>query len=52
MNSHIKTNASGGTDAWKRRLFIAAYLAGTVTVMIAWLVALSWAGLSVLGLFV
>ena len=50
MNSHIETTASA--DAWKRRLFIAAYLAGSVTVMIAWLVVLSWAGLLVLELFV
>jgi len=52
MNSHVETTASGGADSWKRRLFLAAYLAGSVTVMIAWLLALSWAGLLVLEFLV
>jgi hypothetical protein len=52
MNSHTETTASGSADAWKPRLFKAVYLAGSVAVMIGWLVALSWAALSVLRVFV
>ena len=52
MNSHTEMIASGSADAWKPRLFRAAYLAGSVVVMIGWLIALSWAGLSVLRLLV
>ena len=52
MNSQIQTTASGGTTAWKPKLFRAAYLAGSVVATIGWLIALSWAGLSVLRLFV
>jgi hypothetical protein len=49
MNSRNKTVAS---EAWRPKFFRAAYLAGSVVSTIAWLIALSWAGLSVLRLFV
>jgi len=47
MNSRAETDA-----AWKPRLFRAAYLAGTVVATIGWLIAIGWAGFSVLRRFV
>jgi hypothetical protein len=41
-----------GADSWKPRVFRVTYLAGSIVATIGWLVALSWAGLSVLRLFV
>jgi hypothetical protein len=52
MNSRAQAPAPDDADAWKPRLFRAVYLATGVTAMIGWLIALSWAGLSVLRLFV
>ena len=52
MNSRTRPAGSGGADAWKPKLFKAAFLAAGTAVTIGWLIALSWAGLSVLKLFV
>ena len=51
MNSQNQTIASGGAE-WKQKLFRASYLAGSVVATIGWLIAVGWAGLSVLRLFV
>jgi hypothetical protein len=52
MNSRAETPVPGYADTWKPKLFRAAYLAVGLGAMIGWLIALSWAGLSVLKLFV
>jgi len=53
MNSQTETVVTPrSADTWKLRLVRATYLAGSVVAMIGWLIALSWAGLSVLRLFV
>jgi hypothetical protein len=52
MNSRAHPPASGDADAWKPRLLRAAYLTAGISVTIGWLIALSWAGLSILRLFV
>jgi len=52
MNSRNERTAPGGTGGWNSKLFRAAYLAGSVVATIGWLIALSWAGLSVLRIFV
>ena len=53
MSNHPEAIASrANDDTWKLRIFRAAYLAGNVVAMIGWLVALSWAGLFVIKLFV
>jgi hypothetical protein len=52
MNSRNETTVSGGTGAWKPKLFRVAYLAGSVVITIGWLIAIGWAGFLVLRLFV
>jgi hypothetical protein len=52
MNSRAEPPVSGDADTWKPKLIRAAYLAASIGVTIGWLIALSWAGLSVLKLFV
>jgi hypothetical protein len=47
MKSHAETDAT-----WKPLLFGAAYLSGTVGATIGWLIAIGWAGFSVLRRFV
>jgi hypothetical protein len=42
---------SVGASAWKPRLFQIAYLGASAVAMIGWLIALSWAGLSLLRFF-
>jgi len=49
MNSR---NEKAASEAWRPKFFKAAYLDGNVVYTIAWLIALSWAGISVLRLFV
>jgi hypothetical protein len=52
MSSRGEPPVSGDADTWKLKLFRAAYLAASIGVTIGWLIALSWAGLSVLKLIV
>ncbi|MGC1559056.1 MAG: hypothetical protein WA820_04350 [Bradyrhizobium sp.] len=52
MSSRGEATVSGDAETWKPKLFRAAYLAASIGVTIGWLIALSWAGLSVLKLIV
>jgi hypothetical protein len=52
MSSRNEPTAAGDAGTWKPRLFRVAYLTTGIGAMIAWLIALSWAGLSVFRLFV
>ena len=52
MSSRAEPTVPGDAETWKPRLLRAAYLAASIGVTIGWLIALSWASLSVLKLIV
>jgi hypothetical protein len=52
MSSRSEPPVSGDADTWKPRVLRAVYLAASIGVTIGWLIALSWASLSVLMMLV